>query len=78
MRQHKQEFFAQYGPEARAILNELLDKYTEHGLTQFKIPDVLKVPPISDRGTVKEIADSFAGAQRLRDAVNKLQRLIYV
>jgi type I restriction enzyme R subunit len=58
-------------------LNDLLDKYTEHGLTQFKIPDILKVPPISQRGSLKEIADSFAGAQRLREAVNTLQRLIY-
>jgi type I restriction enzyme R subunit len=77
VRQQKQDFFEQYSPAARAILNDLLDKYTQYGLAQFKIPDVLKVPPISQRGSLKEITDSFAGAQRLREAVNTLQRLIY-
>lgn len=77
VRQQKKDFFDQYSPEARAILNDLLDKYTEHGLTQFKIPDVLKVPPISQRGTIREITSSFEGTQRLREAVNTLQRLIY-
>jgi len=32
------------------ILNDLLDEYAEHGLAQFKVPEVLKVPPISGRG----------------------------
>jgi type I restriction enzyme R subunit len=77
VRQNKPDFFAQYGPLAQAVLNDLLDKYTDYGLAQFTIPDILKVPPISDRGTLKEIADSFSGPQQLRDAVNTLQQLIY-
>jgi len=44
------EFFKQFGPEARAILNELLEKYAEHGTAQFAIPDVLKVPPSERKG----------------------------
>ncbi len=31
-------------------------KRAEYGTAQFVIPDVLKVPPISDRGNVIEIA----------------------
>jgi len=77
LRQQQPDFFEQYGPLARAVLNDLLDKYTQHGLTQFAIPDVLKVPPTSQRGTVKEIAEAFLGPQKLREAVNMLQRLIY-
>ena len=42
-------FFDQYGPEAREILGELLDKYAEYGLDQLRLPDVLKVPPVSER-----------------------------
>lgn len=41
-----------FGPEAHAVLNDLLDKYTEHGATQFQFPDALKIPPISERGSV--------------------------
>ncbi len=46
LRRDKKDFFDQYGPEAKTILNELLDKYADHGTAQFIIPDVLKVPPI--------------------------------
>lgn len=77
VRQNKQDFFEQYGPLAREVLNDLLDKYTDYGLTQFTIPDILKVPPISERGSLPEIAASFSGPQKLRDAVNRLQQLIY-
>jgi len=56
VRKDKKNFFTKFGPNARAILNELLDKYAEHGTAQFVTPDVLKVPPISDQGNVIEIA----------------------
>ncbi len=70
-------FFEKYAPEARSILNDLLEKYAEHGTAQFVIPDVLKVPPISDRGNVIEIAQLFGGPEKLREAVNELQALLY-
>lgn len=70
-------FFERYAPEARSILNDLLDKYADHGTAQFLIPDVLKVPPISDRGNVIEIARLFGGPEKLREAVNELQALLY-
>jgi type I restriction enzyme R subunit len=77
LRKEKKDFFDQYGPEAKAILNELLDKYAEHGTAQFVIPDVLKVPPISEHGNVVEIAGFFGGAEKLRNAVTQLQTLLY-
>jgi type I restriction enzyme R subunit len=77
LRNEKKDFFDYYGPEARTILNELLEKYAEHGTAQFVIPDVLKVPPLSEHGNVREIAGLFGGAQELRDAVYELQRLLY-
>jgi type I restriction enzyme R subunit len=77
VRQTQPDFFAEYGPGARAILNDLLDKYADHGLTQFQIPEVLKVPPISNRGNVSEIAQAFGGPAPLRRAVTRLQTLLY-
>jgi type I restriction enzyme R subunit len=38
---------------------------------------VLKVPPISERGNVIEIAAAFGGADKLREAVNELQTMLY-
>jgi type I restriction enzyme R subunit len=77
VRQDQRDFFDQYSPEARAILDELLEKYAEHGLAQFKIPEILKVPPISEHGNVVEISRLFGGAEKLREAINELQALLY-
>jgi type I restriction enzyme R subunit len=77
LRHERHDFFDQYGPEARAILDELLEKYAEFGTAQFKIPDSLELPPISTHGNVSEIAETFGGAEALRDAVHQLQNLLY-
>jgi type I restriction enzyme R subunit len=77
LRQHQAGFLAQYTQEARVILEELLDKYSDHGLAQFTTSDVLKVPPLSDHGNVSEIAHLFGGADRLKDAITQLQTLLY-
>ena len=73
----KPSFFARYSPEARAVLEELLEKYAEHGDAQFVLPDVLRVPPISNHGQVAEIVRLFGGVDRLRSAVTELQNELY-
>ncbi|MCL4707024.1 DEAD/DEAH box helicase family protein [bacterium] len=77
LRQDKKDFFEQYGSDARAILNDLLDKYTEHGYEQFAIPEILQVPPISERGNVSEIIGFFGGADKLKAAVAEMQTHLY-
>ena len=73
----KTDFFDQFGPAARSVLEVLLEKYATYGLAQFKMPDILKLPPISDLGNVREIADMFGGVEPLGTAVNDLQEAIY-
>jgi len=70
-------FFNYLGPEAREILNDLLEKYAIDGELQFTLPDVLKVAPIWRHGNVAEIVRKFGGVEELRAAVNELQVLIY-
>lgn len=77
LRRDRKDFFDQYAPSARAILEELLEKYAEHGLAQLKIPEVLRIPPISEHGNVVEIAGLFGGPDKLREAVGQLQALLY-
>jgi type I restriction enzyme, R subunit len=77
LKQDRKDFFDKYSPEARAILDELLEKYAQHGDAQFKLPDVLHVPPISDHGQPGEIIRLFGGADNLRRAVNELQGVLY-
>ena len=74
----KPDFFARYSPQARAVLEDLLEKYAEHGDAQFVLPDVLHVPPISTRGRVAEIVRFFGGAEKMRAAVTELQNELYV
>lgn len=77
LRMEEKRFFDRYQPEARQILDELLEKYAEFGAAQFDLPEILKVPPISDHGRVTEIAAKFGGPDRLREAVSELQALLY-
>ena len=77
LKSERMDFFDQYAPEARAILEELLEKYAEHGDAQFVLPDVLHVPPISSHGTLGDILNLFGGADQLRAAVNALQAALY-
>ena len=47
------------------------------GELQFTLPDMLKVPPISQHDNVNESIGKFGGADQLRNAVNQLQTLLY-
>lgn len=77
VRADRKDFFERFGPEARQILDELLEKYAEHGDAQFVLPDALHVPPVSAHGQPAEIIRLFGGADQLRGAVNELQGLLY-
>lgn len=73
----EQAFFDEYSPLARQILGEVLEKYTEHGVTELQLPDVLKVEPISRHGNVREIIAEFGDTVKLRNAIIRLQQHIY-
>ncbi len=77
VRKEKTDFFDKYSPEANTVLNEMLDKYIEFGTAEFTIPDILRVPPISERGTIPQITALFGGAENLRAAVTELQTILY-
>ncbi|MBF0373439.1 MAG: DEAD/DEAH box helicase family protein [Alphaproteobacteria bacterium] len=77
VRHNEAAFFAQYGPEARAVLDALLEKYAEHGEAQFRLPDALAVAPLDSFGNVIEIAGRFGGAAKLKKAVAELTHLLY-
>jgi type I restriction enzyme R subunit len=77
LRRERKDFWDQYPPQARSILSDLLDKYTDHGVTQLDDLHILEIPPISERGTPLEIARLFGGPSELRRAVAKLQDMLY-
>jgi type I restriction enzyme R subunit len=77
LKARKPDLFTRYSPEARAVLEQLLEKYAEHGDAQFVLPDVLRIPPISNHGQVAEIVSLFGGVEQLRTAVTELQNELY-
>ncbi len=77
LRKAHPDLFDQYGPEARHILAALLDKYSDFGPSQFNIPDALGVQPISAYGNAMEIAGLFGGALQMKQAVDRMQALLY-
>jgi type I restriction enzyme R subunit len=77
LKREKTDFFQQYGPDAREVLTQMLEKYVEYGTAQFQIPEILNVPPFSDRHSVSEIVALFGGADEMRTAVNDMQTLLY-
>ncbi len=77
VRKETKDFWEKYTPQARAVLSDLLDKYTNYGVTQLEDLQILQVPPLPERGTPTEIAGFFGGPAQLREAVTELQSLLY-
>lgn len=65
-----------YTNEAREIIELILDKYVQFGLTELNA-GVLEVKPISDKGNITEIAALFGGAPNLLRALDDIQKLLY-
>lgn len=77
LRRNRPDFFARYSADARSILDAILEKYVDHGTAEFQLPDVLKVPPLSERGNPSEIAFLFGGAEKLASAIQAMQTFLY-
>ena len=77
IRKGKVDFWDYFKPEAHAILSEILDKYVEYGIAEFRLPDILRIPPIVGHGNPMEIADKFGGPEKLKSALEQMQTLLY-
>ena len=73
----KQDVFSQYGEQARAVLQALLDKYADSGIQSVESMEILKVDPFRDFGTPIEIVQLFGGKTGYRSAVRHLETAIY-
>ena len=73
----KRNYFVKYGEKARAVLEALLDKYADEGLTNLEDPKVLKVQPFDKYGTPVEIIESFGGREQYFQAVKDLEQQLY-
>jgi type I restriction enzyme R subunit len=73
----KRNYFVKYGDKARDVLEALLDKYADEGLTNLEDPKVLKVQPFTKIGTAVEIIQAFGGKEQYSQAVKDLEQQLY-
>ncbi|VUZ25520.1 Uncharacterised protein [uncultured Comamonas sp.] len=70
--------YAKYGETARKVLDVLIDKYADEGISAIENTDVLKVQPLTQMGSPVELMQSFGGSKRqYQDAMAQLGRAIY-
>ena len=73
----KRDVFNRYGGEARKVLEALLDKYANDGISQLENRMVLKLDPFRQMGSPANIAKLFGGNKQYFSAVKELENLIY-
>ncbi|WP_446224190.1 EcoAI/FtnUII family type I restriction enzme subunit R [Nocardia sp. IBHARD005] len=67
------DFLKSFQPQARAVLEEMLLKFAEHGSAQLK-PETLGVRPFTEMGSVVELTGHFGGAKALHEAIDELSK----
>ncbi len=73
----KRDVFNRYGAEAIKVLEALLDKYANDGISQLENRMVLKLDPFRQMGSPANIAKLFGGNKQYFSAVKELENLIY-
>jgi type I restriction enzyme R subunit len=74
----KRNYFTKYGEQARAVLEALLEKYADAGVSQIEDRKVLKHPSFKEIGTPMEIInDVFGGKDQYEEAIWELEQQLY-
>ena len=73
----KRNYFTKYGEKAQAVINSLLDKYTDDGLLTIESTEVLKLDPLNRLGTPIELVKAFGGKPQYTAALKELENELY-
>lgn len=73
----KRNVFGKYGDKARAVLEALLQKYAETGITSVESMDILRVEPLRAFGTPVEIVRLFGDRGTYLAAIRELEAALY-
>jgi len=73
----KRDYFTKHGEQARKVLETLLDKYADEGVTNIESMDILKVKPLTDYGSPLEIIKQFGSKAKYLEAVKELEQELY-
>ncbi|AZR82144.1 DEAD/DEAH box helicase [Thiomicrospira sp. S5] len=74
----KRNYFTKYSEAAQQVLNALLDKYADTGITEIESKDIFKVTPFSEMGRPLEIVkNAFGSKQAYEQAITDLEQKLY-
>jgi type I restriction enzyme, R subunit len=74
----KRDVFGKYGDQARTVLEALLEKFADHGISDLEDPKVLELPPFDQIGTKTQIRRSvFGGVAQYGQALYELEQALY-
>ena len=73
----RRDVFGKYGPQARAVLNALLQKYQDEGVVDLGDPRILQISPIDKIGTPVELIRQFGSRAGFERAVHELHDALY-
>lgn len=73
----KRNYFGKYSEKARQVLNTLLDKYENEGITSIEQGAVLKVAPLSRMGSPVELVRAFGKKHDFENAIKELENELY-
>lgn len=73
----KRDYFTKYGGNARKVLELLLDKYADAGITEIESMEVLKLKPFDQFGSVPQIIKEFGGKPAYLGAIRALEQSLY-
>jgi type I restriction enzyme R subunit len=73
----KRDVFSKYGAQARAVLEALLQKYQDEGVTTLDDPRILQIAPFDSMGTPLQLIRQFGTRADFEDAVHDLQSELY-
>ncbi|MFP4302743.1 MAG: EcoAI/FtnUII family type I restriction enzme subunit R [Spirochaetaceae bacterium] len=72
------DYFDRYGEAARAVIDAILDKYATDGVTTIEDTAVLKLPPVSQLGSLAELMRRFGGSREdFFKAIRELENALY-
>jgi len=74
----KRNYFTKYGEQARAVLEALLEKYADEGVSSLESARILKLKPFNEIGTPVEIInDVFGGKAQYEQAIQELEQELF-
>lgn len=73
----KRNYFRKYSETARKVMDALLDKYADHGIDSIEDLGILRVYPLREFGSLKEIFELFGGKDQFLAALQELEAALY-